>query len=71
MRGGPHPGNMTWLASRILRALADTAEVVPSRCNANCSDAILAPPLSMITTLADAQSVPLLLGTPSLSMRIA
>ena len=47
----PTPGKMTWLASRILRALVDTAEVVPSRCNANCSDAILAPPVAMITTL--------------------
>src|ERR1700723_2570749 len=45
----PTPGRMTWLAARISSGSADTEEEASSRCRANCSEAMFAPPLATMT----------------------
>ena len=52
----PTPGKITWLAARMASGFDVSVFLTCSRCSANRSDAIFAPPLSMIATLSAAMS---------------
>ena len=68
----PTPGRITCVAARIRAASADDARAWRSGArSANCSEAMLAPPLATMATSLCAHSTPLVLGSSLPSRRTA